>query len=412
MAKYVAAVDQGTTSTRCHDLRPRRRTSAGARPAGAPADLPPARLGGARPAGDLGADPGGDRGAALRQAGVRGRRTWRPSASPTSARPPWCGTANTGQPYHNAIVWQDTRTDETAATDLAADGGQDRFRHTAGLPLATYFSGPKIAWLLDNVPGRGRGRERRRCCSAPIDTWLIWNLTGGPDGGVHVTDVTNASRTMLMDLDDAGLGRRTAGVAGHPARHAARDPPLQRPSLRHDADGRPAWRRDPGLPATWATSRRPLVGRPASRRGGQEHLRHRLLHAAEHRTEQIAHAEWTADDGALSVRRPSRPFTPWRGPSPSPGRWCNGCATIWASSTTPPESKRWPARSRTTAASTSCRPFPACLHPIGAATRAGSIVGLTRYVDAGPHRPGRPGGHRLPDPRSARRHEAATPGWT
>ncbi len=107
---------------------------------------------------------------------------------------------HTGQPYHNAIVWQDTRTDRLVA-QLAADGGQDRFRAQTGLPLATYFSGLKVKWLLDNVPGLRAAAEGGDALFGNIDTWLIWNLTGGPKGGVHVTDVTNASRTMLMNLD-------------------------------------------------------------------------------------------------------------------------------------------------------------------------------------------------------------------
>ncbi len=107
---------------------------------------------------------------------------------------------NTGRPYHNAIVWQDTRTDEICA-ELAKEGGQDRFKRKAGLPLATYFSGPKIKWLLDNVPGLKEAAENGDAIFGNMDTWLIWNLTGGPNGGAHVTDVTNASRTMLMNLE-------------------------------------------------------------------------------------------------------------------------------------------------------------------------------------------------------------------
>ena len=99
-----------------------------------------------------------------------------------------------GKPIHNAIVWQDTRTDEIC-TNLAIEGGQDRFRSRTGLPLATYFSGPKVKWLLDNVPAARRKAENGELLFGNIDTWLIWNLTG-----VHITDVTNASRTMLMDL--------------------------------------------------------------------------------------------------------------------------------------------------------------------------------------------------------------------
>ncbi len=107
---------------------------------------------------------------------------------------------DSGQPLHNAIVWQDTRTDQICI-ELAKSGGQDRFREKVGLPLATYFSGPKIKWLLDNVDGLRAKAERGDALFGNIDTWLIWNLTGGPEGGSHLTDVTNASRTMLMDLE-------------------------------------------------------------------------------------------------------------------------------------------------------------------------------------------------------------------
>ncbi|MBU0511406.1 MAG: glycerol kinase GlpK [Chloroflexi bacterium] len=105
----------------------------------------------------------------------------------------------TGVPYHNAIVWQDTRTKDIC-DQLAANGGQDRFRPQTGLPLATYFTGPKIKWLLDNVDGLRTAAERGEAIFGNIDSWLIWWLTGGPDGGSHVTDVTNASRTLLMNL--------------------------------------------------------------------------------------------------------------------------------------------------------------------------------------------------------------------
>lgn len=100
----------------------------------------------------------------------------------------------TGKPIHNAIVWQDTRTDVIIGK-LARTGGQDRFRKQTGLPLATYFSGPKIKWILDNVPGAKAKARAGELLFGNIDTWLIWNLTGA-----HVTDVTNASRTMLMNL--------------------------------------------------------------------------------------------------------------------------------------------------------------------------------------------------------------------
>lgn len=105
----------------------------------------------------------------------------------------------TGLPLHNAIVWQDTRTAPMVA-DLAADGGGDRFRAKTGLPLAPYFAGTKMKWLLDNSKAVADAVSSGRALFGTIDSWLIWKLTGGRDGGTHVTDITNASRTMLMDL--------------------------------------------------------------------------------------------------------------------------------------------------------------------------------------------------------------------
>jgi len=106
---------------------------------------------------------------------------------------------NTGAPLANALVWQDTRTADLVAA-YARDGGQDRFRARTGLPLATYFSGLKLKWLLDNVPGARAKAAAGDALFGTIDTWLLWNLTGGSAGGVHFTDATNASRTQLVDL--------------------------------------------------------------------------------------------------------------------------------------------------------------------------------------------------------------------
>ena len=105
----------------------------------------------------------------------------------------------TGTPISNAIVWQDTRT-QTIVETLAKDGGLNRFRAQTGLPLSTYFSATKIAWMLQNVESARERAVAGELLFGTMDTWLLWNLTGGPDGGVHVTDVTNASRTQLMDL--------------------------------------------------------------------------------------------------------------------------------------------------------------------------------------------------------------------
>ncbi len=122
----------------------------------------------------------------------------------------------TGEPVYNAIVWQDTRTD-AICNALADSGGQNRFRAKVGLPLATYFSGPKVKWILENVPGAQERARKGDLLFGNIDTWLIWNLTGGPQGGIHITDVTNASRTLLMDLETLDWEAEILATLGIPA---------------------------------------------------------------------------------------------------------------------------------------------------------------------------------------------------
>ncbi len=121
----------------------------------------------------------------------------------------------TGKVFYNAIVWQDMRTDKIIQ-ELGKVGGQNRFQEKTGLPLATYFSGPKIKWILENVGGVREAAQTGRAIFGNMDTWLIWNLTGGVDGGRHVTDVTNASRTMLMDLDTLQWDEEICGIMGIP----------------------------------------------------------------------------------------------------------------------------------------------------------------------------------------------------
>ncbi|WP_159791816.1 glycerol kinase GlpK [Puerhibacterium puerhi] len=121
----------------------------------------------------------------------------------------------TGKPVYNAIVWQDTRT-QAIVDELGGDTGPDKYKDVVGLPLATYFSGPKIKWILDNVEGAREAAERGDLLFGNTDSWVLWNMTGGPDGGVHVTDVTNASRTMLMDLDTLSWREDIAADMGIP----------------------------------------------------------------------------------------------------------------------------------------------------------------------------------------------------
>src|SRR6201986_1063052 len=120
-----------------------------------------------------------------------------------------------GRPYHNAIVWQDTRTDRIAS-EMERSGAGDVIRHKAGLPPATYFAGGKIKWLLDNVDGLRADAEKGGAIFGTTDSWVLWNLTGGTDGGVHITDVTNASRTMLMNLQTLDWHEPSLDLMGIP----------------------------------------------------------------------------------------------------------------------------------------------------------------------------------------------------
>lgn len=121
----------------------------------------------------------------------------------------------TGEPVHPAIVWQDTRT-QPLVEEFGGTEGPDRFAARVGLPLATYFAGPKLAWILRHVEGVRERAERGELLFGTMDTWLLWNLTGGVDGGIHVTDVTNASRTMLMDLETLEWSAEIADIMGIP----------------------------------------------------------------------------------------------------------------------------------------------------------------------------------------------------
>jgi glycerol kinase len=214
MAKYAAAVDQGTTSTRFmifdHSgqgggVDQKEHEQIYPKPGWVEHD----------PMEIWAAHPGSHPGRAQEEA-ISIPRISLPLASPTSARPPWCGTR---PPASRSTTPSSGRTPAPTShlcNELAKDGGQDRFREKVGLPLATYFSGPKIKWILDNVEGARKSAEKGELLFGNIDTWVIWNLTGGPNGGVHVTDVTNASRTMLMNLETLDWDEEILGIMGIP----------------------------------------------------------------------------------------------------------------------------------------------------------------------------------------------------
>jgi glycerol kinase len=213
MAKYVAAIDQGTTSTRCMifshagevvavDQREHKQIF----PKAGWVEHDPTEVwentravaAGALAKADLHASD-------IAAVGITNQR---------ETAVVW--DRKTGVPVYNAIVWQDTRTDRIA-TDLGnLGGGQERYRAKTGLPLATYFSGPKIRWILDNVEGARAKAEAGELMFGNMDTWVLWNMTGGVDGGVHVTDPTNASRTLLMDLSTLSWDPDIASEMGVP----------------------------------------------------------------------------------------------------------------------------------------------------------------------------------------------------
>ncbi|HRA64852.1 MAG TPA: glycerol kinase GlpK [Caldilinea sp.] len=199
MSKFVAAIDQGTTSTRCMIFNHRGETVSAHQlehtqiyPQAGWVEHDPLEIWQQTQRVVQGAlEKLGGQAQDIAAVGITNQR---------ETTVVW--NRKTGKPYYNAIVWQDTRTDRLCA-QLGESDGPDRFRAQVGLPLSTYFSGPKLRWLLDNVPGLREDAVRGDALFGNIDAWLLWNLTGGVDGGVHVTDVTNASRTMLMALAGA-----------------------------------------------------------------------------------------------------------------------------------------------------------------------------------------------------------------
>jgi glycerol kinase len=198
MTQYVAAIDQGTTSTRCMIFDHSGRVVAVDQlehqqifPQAGWVEHDAAEIwgntrqvcGGALARADLDAS-------SIAAVGITNQR---------ETTVVWDRT--TGEPIYNAIVWQDTRTQAICDELGALGGGAERYRAKTGLPLATYFAGPKARWILDHVDGARERAERGELAFGTMDTWVLWNATGGNDGGLHVTDPTNASRTLLMNID-------------------------------------------------------------------------------------------------------------------------------------------------------------------------------------------------------------------
>ena len=195
---------------------------------------------------------------------------------------------STGLPIANAIVWQDTRTAARCA-ELVADGAEPRVRELTGLPIQPYFSATKLAWLLDAVPGARARAERGELAAGTIECWLAWNLTGATDGGAHISDVTNASRTLLLDTEQLVWSDELLTLFGVPAAVLPTVVPTSQPG------GTALTRADGPLGAALAAPRddRGSAGGPRRSgvprtRRGQVHVRHRSVPAREHRATRPA----------------------------------------------------------------------------------------------------------------------------
>ncbi|HEY8302369.1 MAG TPA: glycerol kinase GlpK [Jatrophihabitans sp.] len=198
MSSVVAAIDQGTTSTRCilfdHDARIVASEQVEHR------QILPKRGWVEHDASEIWTNTRRVLGGAIARAEVKSSDI--AAIGITNQRETavvW--DRSTGEPVGPAIVWQDTRTQAICDELGGLGGGAERYRERTGLPLATYFAGPKVRWILDNVEGARARAESGELACGTIDSWLVWNLSGGADGGIHVTDATNASRTLLMDLE-------------------------------------------------------------------------------------------------------------------------------------------------------------------------------------------------------------------
>ena len=263
--------------------------------------------------------PRGDGRRAGRAPTCRWSRTSRRSASPSSARPRWCGTRHTGQPVYNAIVWQDTRTQDIC--DALRSGGRSTGSAPA-CPSPRTSAGRRCAGSWTTSTGARERAEAGDLLMGTIDTWLLWNLTGG-----SCTSPTRRTprRTLLMDLDTLP-GTRSSRPRSASRCRCCRE---IRSSSEVYGDGR-----EPGVAARRADRRHPRrpaggdvrPGVPGAGRG-EEHLRHRQLPAAQHRHREGAQRQRPAHHRLLQDRRRSRRSTPSRDRSPSPAASCSGCAT-------------------------------------------------------------------------------------
>ena len=320
--RYVVAIDQGTTSTRCI-VFDRRGQLVSVAQREHQQYFPQAGLGRARRHGDL---------AQRRAARARGAA---PRPASTADQVAALGIANQRE---TTVLW-DRRTGDagrprrssgrTPAPTRWSDSwprrpAPTRFSDRCGLPLATYFSGPKLRWMLDHAARPARARRARRGAVRHHGDLADLEPHRRADGGIHVTDVTNASRTMLMDIHTLRLGRRAARRSSASRARCCREIRSSAEVYGTAVDRVPgrAHRRRARRPAGGAV--RPDLLRP---RRGQVHVRHRQLPAAQHRHRAGPLHARAAHHGRLPDRRRARRCTRWRARSRSPARWCSGSAT-------------------------------------------------------------------------------------
>ncbi len=306
-----------------------------------------------------------------------------------------------GRPLYNAIVWQDTRTDRIAAA-LDRDGRGEVIRQRAGLPPATYFSAGKVQWILENVEGVREAAERGDALFGTTDSWLLWNLTGGTRGGVHVTDVTNASRTMLMDLQTLDWDEELLGFFDIPAPCCRRS--VRRLTLRCTAGRRPRapWAAVP-LAGALGDQQAATVGQVCFSPGEAKNTygtgNFMLLNTGE----EMVHSSSGLLTTVAYQFGDAKPVYALEGSIAVTGSAVQWLRDHSASSPAPPRSSSSPRRSRTPAACTSSPRSRACSPPTGALTPAAH----RRDVPLQHQRPpgaGHARGHLLPDPRRGRCH--------
>ena len=298
----------------------------------------------------------------------------------------------TGQPVHNAIVWQDRRTADHVR-DLREAGHEPAIIERTGLLLDPYFSGTKLKWILDNVDGARARAEAGELLFGTVDCYLIWRLTGG---AVHATDATNAARTLLYDIRKGRWSTTMCEMLGIPM--------AMLPEVRDCAADFGTTRADLfGARSRSRRRRRPAGGDGGAgllcARHGEIHLRHRLLRADEHRHRR----RWSSRNRLLTTIAyqldGSRPMR-WKGRSSSPGRWCSGCATGCASSARRPRRSPWPSRPIRARTWCWCRPSPGWARPTGMPIAAARSWAHAQFRPGGV-RPRGAGKRGLPDPRPA-----------